>query len=182
MTNLKLCMFLHVICPHSVQDELGLIGYPDNVVPGGMGQQPAGHRETSYKLSLAISIAISQQCRQTILVSIASENVIECNSKSNSCRTWTKVSPKQYVLINSICVISWVILAKQLFAKLFTKLQVFIQSFWLAMLGTNLPSLTSSIKARPACFCREFCHSWEQSNITSSTTEVLCFRVTSPTI
>ena len=43
-----------------------------------------------------------------------------------------------------------------------------------------LPSLTSSINANPACFWREFCHSCEHSNITSSTTDVLCFKVTKP--
>ena len=45
---------------------------------------------------------------------------------------------------------------------------------------THLPSFTSSMNASPACFCREFCHSWEQSSITNSTTEVLCFKVTRP--
>ena len=45
-----------------------------------------------------------------------------------------------------------------------------------------LPSLTSSIKARPACFWREFCHSCEHSNITNSTTDVLCFSVTRPAV
>ncbi len=45
---------------------------------------------------------------------------------------------------------------------------------------SSLPSLTSSMNARPACFCKEFCHSWEHSNITNSTTDVLCLRVTRP--
>lgn len=36
------------------------------------------------------------------------------------------------------------------------------------------------MKARPACFCNEFCHSWEQSSITSSTTELLFLKVVRP--
>ena len=59
------------------------------------------------------------------------------------------------------------------------------------------PSFTSSINARPACFYkreidrwtkaffeentwREFCHSWEQSNMTNSTTEAVCLRACRP--
>ena len=34
---------------------------------------------------------------------------------------------------------------------------------------SNRPSLINSIKAKPACFCKEFCHSWEHNNITNST-------------
>uniref|UniRef100_A0A6B0UXS7 Uncharacterized protein n=1 Tax=Ixodes ricinus TaxID=34613 RepID=A0A6B0UXS7_IXORI len=45
---------------------------------------------------------------------------------------------------------------------------------------SSRPSLMSSMKARPACFCSEFCHSWEQSNITSSTTDVLFLKVLRP--
>jgi len=44
----------------------------------------------------------------------------------------------------------------------------------------SLPSLISSINANPACFWREFCHSWEHNNITSSTTELLFLKVVSP--
>lgn len=40
----------------------------------------------------------------------------------------------------------------------------------------------SSMKARPACFCNEFCHSWEQSSITSSTTELLFLKVVRPNV
>ena len=58
---------------------------------------------------------------------------------------------------------------------------VFFFSLFVHKGGTHLPSLTSSINARPACFCREFCHSCEHSSMTSSTTDVLCFIVTSPT-
>jgi hypothetical protein len=47
--------------------------------------------------------------------------------------------------------------------------------------STYLPSLMSSIKARPACFCKEFCHSCEQSSITNSTTELLFLKVVNPT-
>lgn len=34
------------------------------------------------------------------------------------------------------------------------------------------PSLTSSMNDRPACFCREICHSWLHSSITSSIADV----------
>lgn len=47
--------------------------------------------------------------------------------------------------------------------------------------STYLPSLISSMKARPACFCKEFCHSCEQSSITNSTTELLFLNVVNPT-
>jgi hypothetical protein len=47
--------------------------------------------------------------------------------------------------------------------------------------STYLPSLISSMKARPACFCKEFCHSCEQSSITNSTTELLFLKVVNPT-
>lgn len=43
-----------------------------------------------------------------------------------------------------------------------------------------LPSLINSIKASPACFCSEFCHSCEQSSMTSSTTELLFLNVVNP--
>jgi hypothetical protein len=36
------------------------------------------------------------------------------------------------------------------------------------------------MKARPACFCKEFCHSSEQSSITNSTTELLFLNVVNP--
>jgi hypothetical protein len=36
------------------------------------------------------------------------------------------------------------------------------------------------MKARPACFCNEFCHSCEQSNITNSTTELLLLKDVNP--
>jgi hypothetical protein len=36
------------------------------------------------------------------------------------------------------------------------------------------------MKARPACFCKEFCHSCEQSSITNSTTELLFLNVVNP--
>jgi hypothetical protein len=48
--------------------------------------------------------------------------------------------------------------------------------------NTYLPSLISSMKARPACFCNEFCHSCEHSSITNSTTELLFLKVVNPTI
>ena len=47
---------------------------------------------------------------------------------------------------------------------------------------TYLPSLISSMKASPACFCREFCHSCEHKSITNSTTELLFLNVVSPVI
>ena len=45
----------------------------------------------------------------------------------------------------------------------------------------SLPSFTNSINASPACFCREFCHSWEHRSMTNSTTEVLSLNVDRPT-
>lgn len=42
------------------------------------------------------------------------------------------------------------------------------------------PSLISSMKASPAFFCNEFCHSCEHSNITNSTTDWLCLKVINP--
>lgn len=42
------------------------------------------------------------------------------------------------------------------------------------------PSLINSMKASPACFCKEFCHSWEHSSMTNSTTLVLLLKVVSP--
>ena len=44
------------------------------------------------------------------------------------------------------------------------------------------PSLTSSIKERPACFCSEVCHSWEHSSMTSSITELDCRRADKPEV
>ena len=38
----------------------------------------------------------------------------------------------------------------------------------------------SSMKASPAFFCSEFCHSCEQRSMTSSTTDWLCLNVNSP--
>lgn len=38
----------------------------------------------------------------------------------------------------------------------------------LSNIVTYLPSLTSSIKARPAFFCIEFCHSWEKKQAKTS--------------
>jgi hypothetical protein len=40
-THLKLCMFLYVICPHAIENELCLVGHPHNMIPGGMGEQAA---------------------------------------------------------------------------------------------------------------------------------------------
>ena len=37
--HLKFSMFLDVIGPHSVEDELGLVGHTYNVITGRMGQQ-----------------------------------------------------------------------------------------------------------------------------------------------
>lgn len=45
---------------------------------------------------------------------------------------------------------------------------------------SSRPSFISSMKASPACFCKEFCHSWEHNNITSSTTDVLVLNVWRP--
>ena len=56
-----------------------------------------------------------------------------------------------------------------------TKLDLPIWSFMAC--DNNLPSLISSINARPACFCSEFCHSCEHKSITSSTTEVEFLKV-----
>ena len=38
----------------------------------------------------------------------------------------------------------------------------------------------SSMKASPAFFCSEFCHSCEQSSMTNSTTDWLCLKVKRP--
>jgi hypothetical protein len=45
---------------------------------------------------------------------------------------------------------------------------------------SNLPSFISSMNARPACFCNEFCHSCEHNSITNSTTELLFLKVVRP--
>lgn len=45
---------------------------------------------------------------------------------------------------------------------------------------SSRPSLMSSINAKPACFCNEFCHSCEHNSITSSTTLVLFLNVINP--
>lgn len=37
---LKVCVLLYIICSHSVEDELCLIGHSHYVVSRGMGQQP----------------------------------------------------------------------------------------------------------------------------------------------
>ena len=42
------------------------------------------------------------------------------------------------------------------------------------------PSLINSMNARPAFFCNEFCHSWEQSSMTNSTTDWLVLNVVNP--
>ena len=53
-------------------------------------------------------------------------------------------------------------------------------SSFLSIIANYRPSLISSIKASPAFFCNEFCHSCEHSNITSSTTDWLCLKVINP--
>lgn len=41
VTYFKIGMFQHIIGSHPVQDELGLVGHPDNVVLHGVREQPS---------------------------------------------------------------------------------------------------------------------------------------------
>lgn len=49
---------------------------------------------------------------------------------------------------------------KIIFKKFKAQNSLKVKAEVLSNIVTYLPSLTSSIKARPAFFCIEFCHSW----------------------